>query len=67
MERAHTDEEIISKASAREKNAESITDEKIDIAVDLDDDHGVTHTYVVTFSRDGENWVPTQVSELSSL
>lgn len=67
MERAHTDEEIISKASAREKNAESITDGKIDVAVDLDDDHGVTHTYVVTFAREGANWMAIQVNELSSL
>jgi len=67
MKKAHTDEEIISKASAKEKNAESIVDEKIDVAVDLNDDHGVTHTYVVTFTRKGANWMAIQVNELSSL
>lgn len=67
MKKAHTDEEIISKASAKEKNAESITDDKIDVAVDLDDNHGVTHTYVVTFTREGTNWMAIQVNELSSL
>jgi hypothetical protein len=67
--RVHTDEEIISKASSLEKNSNNIIDNKIDIAVDLDDEHGTAHTYVVTFSRinEGGEWSPVEVSELSSL
>ncbi|WP_374165188.1 hypothetical protein [Arcticibacter sp. MXS-1] len=67
MKRAHTDEEIIQAASQKSKTEVAGTDDKIDIAVDLDDSHGVCHTYVVTYKKEGDQWSPAQVSELSSL
>ena len=65
--KAHTDEQIISKASLAEKNQEQIKDDKIDIAVDLDDETGTCHTYVVTFDRSSGEWKPVEVEEVSSL
>jgi hypothetical protein len=65
--RAHTDQEIISKASLKEKNPEEVKDSRIDVAVDLDDDTGNCHTYVVTFERKQDDWLPVEVNELSSL
>lgn len=66
--RAHTDEEIIQKASAEEKDPNEIKDNRIDVAVDLEDIHGTTHTYVVSFCKDENgNWKALEVSELSSL
>ena len=66
--KAHTDKEIIEKASALPKNADEIKDNRVDIAVDLDDEHGTTHTYVVNFCKDeGGSWQAAEVSELSSL
>ena len=66
--RAHTNDEIIDRASAMEKNAEEIKDDRIDITVDMDDEHGTTHTYVVNFCRNNNgNWQASEVSELSSL
>lgn len=66
--RAHTDEEIIRRASAVEKKPEEIKDNRIDIAVDMEDEHGTVHTYVVNFCRDTQgSWEATEVSELSSL
>lgn len=67
MKKAHTDEEIIRAASLLEKTAENIQDNKADVAIDLDDEHGVRHTYVVTFTRENDSWKALQVSELSSL
>lgn len=67
MKKAHTDKEIIQAASLKEINPEYIKENKADVAVDLDDSHGITHTYVVTFKKDGNQWLPLQVSELSSL
>jgi hypothetical protein len=66
--RAHTDEEIIKRASAEEKNLKDIKDNRIDITVDMEDEHGTTHTYVVNFCRkDDGYWQVVEVSELSSL
>ncbi|HEY0054452.1 MAG TPA: hypothetical protein VGB63_03760 [Pedobacter sp.] len=66
--RAHTDEQIIAKASSEEKNLKDITDNRVDITVDLEDENGTTHTYVVNFCRDaGGGWQAVEVSELSSL
>ena len=66
--RAHTDSEIIRQADKKEKDSESIRNNRIDIAVDMEDDHDIMHTYVVNFSRDAEgNWSALEVSELSSL
>ena len=66
--RAHTNEEIIKRASPEEKNEEEVRDNRIDITVDLDDEHGTTHTYVVNFCRDvGGGWQAGEVTELSSL
>ena len=67
MKRAHTDEEIIRAASLQEKRTENILDNRADVAIDLDDEHGIMHTYVVTFSKEGDSWKASQVSELSSL
>ena len=66
--RAHSDQEIIERASAEEKNPKDIQNNSINITVDMDDEHGTAHTYVVNFSKDKEgNWKPVEVSELSSL
>lgn len=65
--RAHTDQEIIGKASAKEKDLQGMKDNRIDVAVDLDDAHGTCHTYVVTYERRADDWQVVEVSELSSL
>jgi hypothetical protein len=66
--RAHTDEEIIAKATTVEKNFHEIQGDRIDITVDLDDEHGTCHTYVVNFCMNSDgSWQPAEVSELSSL
>ncbi|WP_207532855.1 hypothetical protein [Desertivirga arenae] len=65
--RAHTDEEILEKADAQEKRQDMIKDSKIDVAVDLDDEHGTCHTYVVTFQQESGGWKCLQIDELSSL
>jgi hypothetical protein len=66
--RAHQDEEIIKFASAVEKNPEEVKDKRIAIAVGMDDEHGTTHTYVVSFCKNAEHeWQASEVSELSSL
>ena len=66
--RAHTDEEIIERASKEEKNPKDITDNRIDITVDMDDKNGTAHTYVVNFCKnEGGEWQVVEVSELSSL
>lgn len=64
--RAHTDEEIICKALAEEKDQQSIKDHKLDVVVDLDDESGNAHTYVVTLKKDDQNWQPIEISELSA-
>lgn len=65
--RPHSNQEIIRKASEKEKNQDEIKNNRIDIAVDMDDNHGVTHTYVVTFERAADDWNAIDVNELSSL
>ncbi|HEY1024287.1 MAG TPA: hypothetical protein VGE26_03925 [Sphingobacteriaceae bacterium] len=65
--KSHSDEEIIRKASAVPKDEQEITDNRIDVAVDLDDDHGTAHTYVVTFQRSDDDWRVIEINELSSL
>lgn len=66
--RAHTDEEIIKRASVEDKNANDIKDNRIDVTVDMEDEHGTAHTYVVNFCKNNEgNWQVAEVSELSSL
>jgi len=65
--RAHTDEEILRKVLQKDRSTEPIKDGKVDIAVDLDDEHGTCHTYVVTFEQKGEQWDLVQIEELSSL
>ena len=66
--RAHSDEEIIAKASGMEKKQEEIKGDTLDIAVDLDDLEGARHTYVVTYVRAGQNadWLVSEVTELSA-
>jgi hypothetical protein len=66
--RAHTDEEIIKCASAEEKDARDVKNDRIDVTVDMDDEHGTAHTYVVNFCRNEDgSWQAVEVSELSSL
>lgn len=65
--RAHSDEEILKKAVAQEKQQDMVKDNKIDIAVDLDDEHGTCHTYVVTFQQENDDWKCLQIDEISSL
>ncbi|WP_207422652.1 hypothetical protein [Desertivirga brevis] len=65
--RAHTDEEILEKAAAQEKRQDMVKDNKVDIAVDLDDENGTCHTYVVTFQQENDSWKCLQIEELSSL
>lgn len=67
MKKAHTDEEIIAAAETKKSAAPDNTDDKVDIAVDLDDENGIAHTYVVTFLRKPGGWTVFQVNELSSL
>lgn len=64
--RAHTDEDIICKALAEEKDQRNIKDNKLDVVVDLDDENGNAHTYVVTLKKDDQNWFPVEISELSA-
>ncbi len=66
----HLDAEIIKLAESKEKEPGLIRDNKIDIAVDLEDSHGTVHTYVVTFqcsSPDKNDWKFLEINELSSL
>ncbi|WP_256010513.1 hypothetical protein [Desertivirga xinjiangensis] len=68
--RPHSDEDIIRKASLQDKEAGLIRDNKIDIAVDMEDDHGTLHTYVVSFERSPGSeggWKFLELNELSSL
>lgn len=66
--RAHTDEEIINCASAVEKEPKEIKDNRIDITIDLNDEHNTAHTYTVSFCRDTDgDWQVVEVLELSSL
>ncbi|WP_207425910.1 hypothetical protein [Pedobacter sp. SYSU D00535] len=69
MNRAHTDEEILAKAAAIDKNQEQIKDNRVDVPVDIEDETGTAHTYVVTFIRSGETepWKASEINELSSL
>ena len=67
--KAHSDDEII-KLASKEIQADLVRDNKIDIAVDLEDEHGTTHTYVVTFQcndQDRSGWKFLEINELSSL
>lgn len=65
--RAHTDEEILRKVLQIDEYREEMKDDKLDIAVDLDDEHGVCHTYVVTFQKQNNKWEYVQIDEISSL
>jgi cytoplasmic iron level regulating protein YaaA (DUF328/UPF0246 family) len=66
--RAHTDQEIIELASKEEKNPKDVTDNRVDITVDMEDENGTAHTYVVNFCKnEGGEWQVVEVSELSSL
>jgi len=65
--RVHTDEEILKKVLLVDKYQEEIKDGKLDIAVDLDDEHGTCHTYVVTFLQNDGEWECAQIDEISSL
>lgn len=67
MKKAHSDKEIIEAAASKDKNSVPVKDGQIDIVVDLDDKHGVTHSYVVTYKKENKAWLPFQVTELSSL
>ena len=67
--RAHSDQDIISKASKKEKVKAEIKGDKIDITVDMDDSTGAAHTYVVTYQKVNpvaEEWEVIDVSELST-
>ncbi|HEY0896760.1 MAG TPA: hypothetical protein VGE15_09440 [Sphingobacteriaceae bacterium] len=65
--KAHTDQEIIRKASVKDKDLQEVKDNRIDVAVDLDDETGTCHTYIVTFEQRAGDWQPVEVNELSSL
>ena len=65
--RAHSNEEIINKAALKEKNPAEVKENRIDVAVDLDDETGTCHTYVVTYEKQGNDWRVLEVNELSSL
>jgi hypothetical protein len=66
--RAHTDEEIIEKASAEENNFKEVASDRINVTIDLKDEHDTAHTYVVNFCKDSSGaWKAVEVSELSSL
>jgi hypothetical protein len=67
--KAHSDDEII-KLASKEIQPELVRDNKIDIAVDLEDEHGTMHTYVVTFqcnNQEKKDWKFLEINELSSL
>lgn len=66
--KAHSDKDIVDFASTKEKNPTDIKNNRIDIAVDMEDEHGTAHTYVVNFCRNSDgSWEASDVSELSSL
>jgi hypothetical protein len=65
--RVHTDEDILRKAFEIDKYQEEPKDNKLDVAVDLDDEHGVCHTYVVSFQKNGNEWDYISIEEISSL
>lgn len=68
--RAHSDDDIIQKALMQEKESGLVRDNKIDIAVDMEDEHGTLHTYVVSFEKNPgseSGWKFLELNELSSL
>jgi hypothetical protein len=66
--RSHTDEAIIERASNEEKDLKAMKNNRLDVAVDMDDEHGTAHTYVVNFCKaDDGSWKALEVSEISSL
>ena len=67
MKKAHSEEEIIKAALQKDKDGVAAENNKVDVAVDLEDENEVTHTYVVTFQKNSNDWKAIQVSEISSL
>jgi hypothetical protein len=65
--RSHTDEEIIERAFKEEKDLKAMKNNRLDVTVDMDDEHGTAHTYVVNFCKDNDgSWKALEVSEISS-
>ncbi len=65
--RSHTDEEIIERASKEDKDLKAMKNNRLDVTVDMDDEHGTAHTYVVNFCKaDDGNWRVLDVTEISS-
>lgn len=48
----YTDQQIIEKAFSKIENESQNNQDVIDIAVDFEDGHQKTHSYVVTFKKD---------------
>jgi hypothetical protein len=69
--RKFPDEEIIKKAISQITEEADLTKDPVDVTVDFKDEHEVTHSYVVSFKKgpesDMKNWVPIDISEVSSL
>lgn len=70
--RKFSDEEIIEKARSKVRGSNEIDINKnpVDVTVDLQDEHDVTHSYVVSFKRDAgqseQEWTPIEISEIST-
>ena len=66
--RAHTDDEIIQKASADKEKFKDVTADRINVTIDIKDEQDTAHTYVVNFCKESDGgWKALEVSELSSL
>ena len=68
--RRFPDEEIIDKARSRigKSNEIDLSKDLVDVTVDFEDEHELTHSYVVSFRKESEEkWTPVEISEVSSL
>ena len=71
--RRFSDAEIIAKARSKIVRNDEVDLDKdpVDVTVDIQDEHEVTHSYVVSFTRSseesGKDWRAIDISEVSSL
>lgn len=68
--RKFPDKDIIEKALSKITEEVDLDKDPVDVAVDFKDEHNVTHSYVVSFKKQGNNtrdWMPVDISEVSSL
>ena len=69
--RKYTDQTIIEKAYKKIQQCVPESGGYMDVAVDFDDETGITHSYVVTFKKEPESrssiWIPQEINEISSL